>query len=423
MERVLLFLLQKLGVKPYRQTEIVLAVKKRLKSLILALRNCFLALGVGFLFAFVWSTNFGTATDQWLVKQFFSLRGNLAPPSEVVLIGIDDESFGELGESPRWPLPREHFATALENVVAANPRLVILDLTALTENHDPEANARIEAAMRRGKVTLGKGWVSSAQKAQVDDYVLLADPTMADAAALNLEMFLRSDRGTVWAIALFHEGVKVSPEKRYPLLSALRDIAGYDIVAPPPQNLINFYGPAGTINRIRFSKLVLPGAEDIARELTDKVVLIGFQSIARKRGHIYQEEFSVPVPGSLMFGAEIHATIAANLIENSSIARWPRSTEVLLLIFLLFGMTLLTLVAPVTLSWCFSFGLTALYITLSAVCFVWYSFFLPGAALLVMALAFVLLPTTLLRTLSDRGKIRSLLSRFGIYSEEDLDLK
>jgi CHASE2 domain-containing sensor protein len=72
-------------------------------------------------FFFLWATPWGRGFDIWQARQFFSLRGPVPMPDDIVLVAIDDMSFHELGASPRWPFPREHFAAALEALVEAKP--------------------------------------------------------------------------------------------------------------------------------------------------------------------------------------------------------------------------------------------------------------------------------------------------------------
>src|SRR4051794_24640120 len=60
----------------------------------------------------------------------FDLRMNLRPdrppPSDIVVIGIDERTFGELEE--QWPLPRSYYARLLDRLRSAHARLIALDL-------------------------------------------------------------------------------------------------------------------------------------------------------------------------------------------------------------------------------------------------------------------------------------------------------
>ena len=46
----------------------------------------------------------------------FAIRGELAPPEDIAIVGIDDPSFRELGE--QWPFPRTLHAEAIKQLRA-----------------------------------------------------------------------------------------------------------------------------------------------------------------------------------------------------------------------------------------------------------------------------------------------------------------
>src|SRR5262249_29613086 len=103
------------------------------------------------------------------------------------------------------------------------------------------------------------------------------------------------------------------------------------LTRPGPKDLINFYGPKGTIKRMSLFAILAADSEMLRQELGNKLVLVGFQSITRERGQMDKDEYEVPVSDRPMFGAEIHATIAANLIDHSWLRRFPVSIELCIL--------------------------------------------------------------------------------------------
>ena len=61
------------------------------------------------------------AARDWLVRS----RGKIAPPSEIVIIAIDEASIARLG---RFPWPRALMARGLERISAARPKAIALDV-------------------------------------------------------------------------------------------------------------------------------------------------------------------------------------------------------------------------------------------------------------------------------------------------------
>ncbi|MCU0949692.1 MAG: CHASE2 and HATPase_c domain-containing protein [Burkholderiaceae bacterium] len=66
---------------------------------------------------------------------------------DIVIVAIDDASLAAIG---RWPWPRAVHATLLEQLAAAPPRAIALDLLLSEPDPDPRADALLAAAMRRG---------------------------------------------------------------------------------------------------------------------------------------------------------------------------------------------------------------------------------------------------------------------------------
>ncbi|MFZ0050412.1 MAG: adenylate/guanylate cyclase domain-containing protein [Desulfobaccales bacterium] len=86
---------------------------------------------------------------------------------------------------------------------------------------------------------------------------------------------------------------------------------------------IGFSGPPGTIARISFRRLLLPGAEQDPqiRNLKDKVIIIGYESSGMQDMHQtpYARGF-LNIPARLMSGPEVHA----NIVETLLTGRAPR---------------------------------------------------------------------------------------------------
>jgi CHASE2 domain-containing sensor protein len=101
----------------------------------------------------------------------------------------------------------------------------------------------------------------------------------------------------------------------------LVELAKLDIKAPGPNDLINFYGPAGTFERLPLYRLIGKDTSAARAVLHDKIILLGYQSLSRGRGVTNKDEYDVTVSRSPMFGLEIHANIVGNLIDRSWLRR------------------------------------------------------------------------------------------------------
>lgn len=293
--------------------------------------------GLAFVFAFIaiffFASPVGQRLELMLLSAFFSLRGPLSPPSDVVLIAIDDRSYQVLKASTNFPLPRRYIATALEVIQAAKPKVTILDAKIPEERQiDPQADARIEAALRLGRVSIWDG-VGVASAAGEEELALPSEERFRKAAAMELPMRLYSSLDQLVYIGNPAQGAaaEVPLSERVWHVRPLAEIAGVDIPAPAPGplDLINYYGPPGTIRSISLYQLVQGDPAPLQEQLRDKVVVVGYRSLHVGRGLQAKDEMFTPVSSSGMYGVEIHAHIFGNLIEHSWLRRLSLESELL----------------------------------------------------------------------------------------------
>jgi serine/threonine protein kinase/CHASE2 domain-containing sensor protein len=94
----------------------------------------------------------------------FSLRGAQSPPSNVVVVGIDNNSLGVL---PRFPFSRALDARVLENLHAAGARLVVYDISFDRPTTPAADEALYEAAREAAPVVFGTSLISPSGATQV----------------------------------------------------------------------------------------------------------------------------------------------------------------------------------------------------------------------------------------------------------------
>lgn len=86
------------------------------------------------------------------VDERFSWRGNRSPGSEVVIVGIDQQTFETLGTRP--PLPRSDYVKVLDHVRAGSPRMIGIDVQFGEPTNPADDNALLAAVARNGPVLL-----------------------------------------------------------------------------------------------------------------------------------------------------------------------------------------------------------------------------------------------------------------------------
>lgn len=257
----------------------------------------------------------------------FFIRGNLQVPSDIFIVGIDDESYSELGASTRWPFPRKFTATALEKIAQANPRLVIIDAYISKEEQDPDANDRIERALKSGPFVISNGYTPKSGTVRPDEeeqYVVAqTDQRFIDAARTQIYTIVSHDNNIVANILpVTKENDPIN--KKVPLLPALREVAGYKLESlPGKRDLINYYGEKGYLPRLSIAEVIQTNESLLKEKLENKVIFFGYQSIQHNRDKLTlaKDEFNISASKEGMFGVEVQAHIAGNLIENKWIKR------------------------------------------------------------------------------------------------------
>ncbi len=309
------------------------------------------------------------------------LRGPISPPEEVLIVGIDDISYVQLNLSTRFPLPRTITAQALKRIQDDKPRMLFIDAIGRYEAEDPAANEALTEAIASGPTVMGKHIVFDPASEGADDprfpsFELTSWDGFTSAARMVVPLSLRSKYGVINDIGITSND-EVPDDARVPLLGPVKEVAGINVAAPGIRDLINFYGPPGTIKRVSLFELFdnhLPEGF-----FKDRLVFFGSQSYMLEQGAKDEDTFMTPtalvVP---MYGVEIHATIAGNLIQGSFTKRIPIAYEP----WLVFAGSLLVLLgmSSRSLAQASLRGLTGLvsWFAVSYFSFRFFHYFIPG---------------------------------------------
>lgn len=264
----------------------------------------------------------------------FRMRGERPAPPDVCVVAIDLDSYGALEVDPKLAWPRGLHAKLIQTLVREGAAAIVFDVLFL-EAGDPEQDMQLAWAIEdAGNVVLG------ATIDQIDDprfrRVQRVEPwgPFAEAADVLADVNLPPDPDDVI------RSVWLEPDGRPGLALAAYEVATGDRSlrgdGPQVARLIDYYGPARTIKTVSFYQ-----ALDPAKYLPDgffrgKIVFVGL-SEAAATGLAAKDAFPTPYRderGRTTYGVEIHATVAANLVEGRAIDLLPPGIEALLLMLL-----------------------------------------------------------------------------------------
>jgi CHASE2 domain-containing sensor protein len=312
----------------------------------------------------VFHLSVGLPLDMWVLSKMYAVRGPLEPPKDVVIVAIDDESYRVLNASTNYPLPRKYLADALDVIAQNKPRVLIIDAKFPNERMlDPVADQRIAATLSTLPASIWNGEVPGDSRSPHRESVIPSDDVFRRAAKIELPMTIYGKYG--YTTFLTDRAVKTdSLHDLVPISKALEILGGYSIKKPGQYDLINFYGPSGTIRRISLHSLIMDRKSSDGELIKDAVVLLGYQSVQSRRGFSDKEEYSTPVDVPGMFGVEIHANSIGNLLHQSQLREVDPLQIVMAIPLFVIAATVLTFRFPTVLTLVGLWGLTLMVVGL-----------------------------------------------------------
>jgi adenylate cyclase len=265
----------------------------------------------------------------------FRLRGERPAPPDVCVVAIDLDSYDALEVDPKLAWPRGLHAELLRTLAREGAAAIAFDVLFL-EAGDPEQDIQLAWAIEdAGNVVLG------ATVDQIDDprfrRAQRIEPwgPFAEAAAVLAEVNLPPDPDDVI------RSVWLEPDGRPGLALAAYEVATGDTSlrgggGPQLARLIDYYGPARTIKTVSLYQALDPDRYLPEGFFREKIVFVGL-SEAAATGIAAKDAFPTPYRderGATTYGVEIHATIAANLVEGRQIDLLPPAIEIVLLLLL-----------------------------------------------------------------------------------------
>jgi CHASE2 domain-containing sensor protein len=245
----------------------------------------------------------------------FALRGAQAPPEEIVVVAIDDASFEEL--RLRWPWPRDLHAKLIDALFRAGVKAVAFDVHFAQPSSDPGQDAALAAAVNDHPAVVLSGKYQVTGYATGDSYSWIPPAETVLAPESESGFLNASDPdGVVRLIPTMLAG-----RPSLSLLAAetyLEQTVGRgkpDRLQVPAELLINFVGPAHSVDTISYYRALDPEGFELGTSLEDKLAFVGLAS-----NEIQADYRPTPFTRSghgLMYGVEIHANAAHNLLQGN----------------------------------------------------------------------------------------------------------
>jgi adenylate cyclase len=247
----------------------------------------------------------------------FAIRGDLEPPADIVVVGIDEQSFTELGE--QWPFPRTLHAEAISRLSRAGARVIAYDVQFTEPSGFADDQALADAIARAGNTVLA----ATAVNARGDTNVLGGERVLRNLSSRAGHAGLTTDSGRV----VRRMSREIDRLETFPV-ATVEDATGLDVEedAFPDPAWIDYHGRTN-IRRIPFHRVVRgdfrPGTFE------DTIVMVGATTPSLQDVHptsVSGDEF--------MYGVEIHANATSTLLRDFPLREAPEWVTVALILLL-----------------------------------------------------------------------------------------
>ncbi|NEQ97966.1 MAG: adenylate/guanylate cyclase domain-containing protein [Cyanothece sp. SIO2G6] len=267
---------------------------------------------------------------------FFQIRGPVPPPSDIVILEIDQGSLsqGEFYQSDparypefeviqAWPWQRSAYAIAIERLLASGARAVALDLILADPSFYGEADdQQLQQVLQvfSGQIVLAAAYESFGETGVVQAQIVYPNPIFAtEDYHVGLINVLPDLDGRIYQLPTNFDDLVLKPEGfiQDELMSFPEAVisASGEQIDPAIQGDIYYYGPANTFPHIPFWHVLDSENWSLHQQqqtFKNKIVLIGPTAAA------FQDIVRTPFTHT-MSGIEVHANATATLLNDQAI--------------------------------------------------------------------------------------------------------
>ena len=271
-----------------------------------------LAVSMAFLHLFLVSSLGTEILEPFALEMWFAARGREDPPDSVVVVGLDEASYRELNLSPIVPVPRKVMAELLIRLNEYGVRRVALDILFSGPSPDPAGDEALAEALSLNQTILVSnpdGKSAGGVFAQFASRAVTA-PGLFQVDGGVVRRFMVDEAGPI-TFSEAAAGIKENRDTQQ---------------RPGPRDFVNYYGPRRTIPFLSLYKVLHGPKAEIEDQLKGRIVFVG---LAMQTGSAAApvDEFITSFKRSPAYGAQVHATMAANLIKKDWIQRIEPGTE------------------------------------------------------------------------------------------------
>ena len=278
------------------------------------------ALGVALLTSVLCSFSFVERIDLAISDQFVRLLGKSPPPENIVVIAIDEPSYRELHVGFDKPWPRALHAKLLRRLKELEVASVSFDVLFTGPGSDAAVDKELVDAFKGVRSIIGVEAIKRTIAKQGGGIVIEElDQPFDDFREVTEQALVNLDMNTSDGFIRTFPFPTSDQTKRYPFLSYSAAGVSRDRndSTPGKRDLIRYFGSARENARVvsywEMFERMSPLEE---ASFKDAIVFVGLL-LRSDTGVAQKDSYLSPFGGDMIFGVEIHATIAGNLSEEN----------------------------------------------------------------------------------------------------------
>ncbi len=274
---------------------------------------------------------FGRALENQTLDVFYRLRPMAPQPTDLLIVAIDEPSFQELPYV--WPWPRRLHAELVRRLTAGGARLIIFDVIFAGATNPRDDSLLADAIREADNVVLGSTFEMARDPRFIRRIPIAPHPAFQKAAKQHgLSLVTPDPDGVVRRFRLR------SGELETLSWSAFRLLKPHAGLTPNITGLIDYAGPARSIDTVSYYQVIDPERPLPASRLRGRIVLVGHTLQASATPQTQADAFYTPFfakNGQLMSGVEIQGNILNTLLEGSWGRELTRQGNLALLVALI----------------------------------------------------------------------------------------
>lgn len=327
-----------------------------------------------------------TSLENKIIDLNFNRRGIINNPDslDVIIIGISNETLNELPPPFNvWPLPRNLFAKAIENLNKAGAKVIGIDLLFNEfDKYSKKNDSALVSVIKKYKNVILAGkieqfdWRYEAEESPRQNF---GNVYLKSDSSIGIVNVLPDDDGVLRRYFPYYFDARTKTKIPTFSLAVINRYYNLDMFFTPQKIeksfdygffkipeftsnsfLINFYGPSGTFKTINFIDIIDDSKFQTLTELEtgvdintfddsltgllysdifrNKVVLIG--SIEPEDKDLFPVSIapkeSKSISGNLMFGVEVHANVVQMILDKNFLHRGSLTVRFAIIFVLIF---------------------------------------------------------------------------------------